>query len=100
MTTHIWAIDTPWAKKGTAYRGYTVIMHNLISRIYGQTFTLNEKKLLDLGWIKPVEDKKLTEEEILEAITHTTIVPNNTAPLVTRTISSLKIAKFLAEHLK
>ena len=58
MTTYLWAIDTPWAKKGTEYRPSV-----------SDKYIASKETLIDLGWIKPVEDKKLTEEEILEAIT-------------------------------
>lgn len=96
MTTYIWAIDTPWAKKGTEYKEFS---YSELGSIYFNTVKIGD--LLDIGWIKPVEDKKqeisvdysdgddetvlmvripnsqkskpvedkkLTEEEILEAI--------------------------------
>lgn len=98
---YIWAIDTPWAKKGEpavlAEFDETKIKVNAAS--FASIETLHS-----LGWIKPVEDnvteidniKKLTEEEILEAITNYFVVGS----AGTRSLSLEKLAKFLAEHLK
>jgi len=71
MTTYLWAIDTPWAKKGEEYKpappDFTITRYRTDED--PEMFLLQTSTLLSLGWIKPVEDKKLTEEEILGAIT-------------------------------
>jgi len=93
-----WTLDTPWAKKGDTVEiaDYWLHYHHLA-----------EQKLLDLGWIKPVEEKrdgnfvcgyspevnkteKLTAEEILEQISY---------PFGHGGISPNRLALFLAEHL-
>jgi hypothetical protein len=99
MTSYIWAIDTPWAKKGEEYNDEEKVTYckptsdrrGLVSLSYRG---VTQEKLLDIGWIKPVEDKKLTEEEILAKITlHVDTLGNCY-------IDGRKLAKFLAEHLK
>lgn len=105
---YVWNIDTPWAKKGEVY--FTVLSVSY----RGEAKVLEINRLLSLGWIKPVEEKpcgydganfekrgggngyeqpveekKLTEEEILEAITwgHG------------ENLDIRALAKLLAEHL-
>jgi len=104
MTPHIWAIDTPWAKKWMEYRGNKIIISYLTSPTTCKTYDLDENYFLALGWIKPVEEKKLTEEEILHAITYehleTGKFGSGVGSYVELRIDKRKLAKFLAEHLK
>jgi ribosome biogenesis protein Tsr3 len=105
MITHLWAIDTPWAKKGTEYKHCNHAWAGLYVNEcrHGEPKQCSVQDLINIGWIKPVEDKKLTEEEILEKIANYTEVhyKDGTKEIVGETrISAVKLAKLLAEHLK
>lgn len=94
MTTYIWAIDTPWAKKGDKYTGSFIQLERFGTKPIYFFNQREEDKMIHLGWIKPVEDKKLTEEEILEAICF------NVGQMNGVHLDIRKLSKFLAEHLK
>jgi hypothetical protein len=91
-----WTFDTPWADKGD---GYDDTLQPLMHQIGSCTFTLDTLWYVTNGWIKPVEEKgKLTAEEILEKITSKKYVglmlPQQDE------LDMVKLAAFLAEHLK
>lgn len=108
---YIWSIDTPRNKKGVLSVPADFDENKI--KVNDCSF-VSVNTLISLGWIKPVEEnkelsqiltrlsevagfskpieeKKLTEEEILEAITY--VVGHHE-------VSARRLAKFLAEHLK
>ena len=96
MTTYLWTLDTPWAKKGDTAE---ITDHCWVSGVWLGHQHVGKQILLDLGWIKPVEEKeKLTAEEILKAITSKKYVglmlPHEDY------LDKEKLAAFLVEHLK
>jgi hypothetical protein len=91
MTTYLWTLDTPWAKKGDTAE---ITDHCWVSGVWLGHQHVGKQILLDLGWIKPVEEKgKLTAAEILGKITFQDA--HDSAVLEPRLL-----AAFLAEHLK
>jgi hypothetical protein len=92
MTTYLWTLDTPWAKKGDTAE---ITDHCWVSGVWLGHQHVGKQILLDLGWIKFVEEKgKLTAEEILGKITQYVDSLGNCY------VSGRKLAAFLAEHLK
>lgn len=101
MIPYIWAIDTPWAKKGTEYKLCNHVWAGLYVNecSHGEPKQCSVQDLINIGWIKPIENdgvKKLTEEEILEAITTTS---RSSTGIVVSSFSIYKLSKLLAEHL-
>ena len=89
---YVWATNTPWANVGDIIEPHGIITCE--DKIFVGTALEPIEKILELGWIKILEheEPKLTEEEILEAIT--------SSQHKLKYLDIEKLAKFLAEHLK
>lgn len=120
MNTFIWAIDTPWAKKGCGYDDKMKLCYLIYleeKNISPSSSYVLKSELISLGWIKPVEKnkvvgserggngevkKKLTAEEIFEAITSYEVISISPEGVLSTSIDKIidtkKLAQFLAEH--